>query len=148
MSLPVNVDDNGYKFFKTLNEDIKLVPDEYGVYDILFEDTPYDTDLVNVTGGESLVNGCIIAIMTRYKELESNKTYNDFGCRVHELIKANRNSLTKYKVELFITDTLERIRRIKSVDEVNVMESNTHNYSVYFIVTTYDDETVKAGVVL
>lgn len=148
MSLPVNVDDNGYKFFKTLNEDIKLVPDEYGVYDILFEDTPYDNDLVNVTGGESLVNGCIIAIMTRYKELNSNKTYNDFGCRVHELIKANRNSLTKYKVELFITDTLERIRRIKSVDEVNVMESNTHNYSVYFIVTTYDDETVKAGVVL
>ena len=148
MSLPIDVSDTGYKFFKTLNEDIKLSPDEYGVYDIVFHETPYDNDIVNVTGGESLVNGCIIAIMTRYKELKTNKTYNDFGCRVHELIKANRNSLTQYKVELFITDTLKRIRRIKSVDEVNVTLSGSHDYSVYFIVTTHDDETVKGGLVL
>lgn len=148
MSLPVDMEDAGYLFRKTLNEDIKLVSDEYGVYDIEFHETPVDNDFVNVTGYDSLVNGCIIAIMTRYKELQSNPTYEDFGCRVHELIKANRNSLTKYKIELFITDTLEKIRRIKTVEEVNVMESDTHDYFVYFIITSYDDETVKAGVIL
>ena len=148
MTLPIDVDDTGYKFYKTLNEDIKLVSDEYGVYDICFEETVNDNDFVNLTGPESLLNGCIIAIMTRYQELNTNKTYNDFGCRVHELIKSNRNNLTQYKVELFITDTLEKIRRIKSVDEVNVMESDTHNYFVYFIITTHDDETIKGGLSL
>ena len=146
MVLPINLDDDGYKFYKTLNEDIKLTSDEYGVWDMVFEETSNGKDLVNITGKDSLVNGCCIAIMTRYEELKDNPTYTGFGCRVHELIKSNRNSMTEYKIELFVTDTLEKIRRVKNVNEVLVMKSDTNDYIVHFNITCHDDSTVK-GVV-
>ena len=85
-----------YNKFKTLNEDIKLVPDKYGVYDMEF----INGDLHNVTGLESLYNACVLIIMTRYQELISNKTYNSFGCRVHELIKDNKSKMLLYKLEV------------------------------------------------
>ena len=69
--LPVNEDSIDYQFFKTLNEDIKLTPNEYGEWDMVFE----DGDIVNVTGAESLANAIVILILTRYGELKNNPLY-------------------------------------------------------------------------
>lgn len=127
-----------------LNEDIKLIPDEYGVYDIEF----IDGDIHNVTGLESLYNGCVIAIMTRYKELTDNPTYQDFGCLVHTLVKDNKSKLVAYKLELYITQTLESMRRVKTVNEVRVTEPEPYSYQVYFNITAHNDETIKGDVLL
>ena len=63
MPIPINENDTGYRFFKTLNEDIKLVDNGYGEYDMEF----VNGDIVNLTGLESLHNAVIIALLTRFK---------------------------------------------------------------------------------
>lgn len=150
MMLPQNEDSiDDYKFFKTLNEDIKLKQDENNQWDIVFEDYDRGHDLVNVTGKESLINGICIAIMTRYQELYHNPLYEDFGCRIHELIKKNKSQMVKYKIELFCEDTLKRIRRIKKVNEI-VVTDNPNNqfyaYKVFFTITCHDDSTLSGSV--
>ena len=71
MSLPIDTNSFDYKHNKTLNEDVKLKSDEYGKWDLSFENGDY----VNVTGLASLHNACIIAILTRFRELSENPTY-------------------------------------------------------------------------
>lgn len=144
MSLTVDPASDGFRFYKTLNEDVQLKADEYNRFDIQFEDGDY----VNVTGNESLYNAIVIAIMTRYRELSSNQLYNEFGCRVHELIKSNQSSMVKYKVELFITEVLESMRRIKEVNMIDVRESENGKYEVEFNVTGMNDEIVNGSVLL
>ena len=48
--IPVDVEDEGYRFYKTLNEDIQLKPDEYNQWDMVFE----NGDIVNLTGHDSI----------------------------------------------------------------------------------------------
>ena len=67
--LTVDQDSDDFKFFKTLNEDVKLQSDEYNRWDIQFENQDY----VNITGKDSLVNAICIAIMTRFNELDFMK---------------------------------------------------------------------------
>lgn len=128
----------------TLHEDIKLQSDKYGQFDMVFK----EGDIVNVTGVESLENACIIAIMTRLGELKNNPTYKDFGSRVHDLIKMNMNAMTKYKLELFITETLENMRRVYSVNEVLIEPNNEQGYNALFDITGIDDKHVKGVVKL
>lgn len=133
-----------YNKFKTLNEDIKLVPDKYGVYDMEF----INGDLHNVTGLESLYNACILIIMTRYQELTSNKTYNSFGCRVHELIKDNKSKMLLYKLEVYIEEVLKSMRRVKNVNEIIITETGAYEYNVHFNITSITDETIRGDVLL
>jgi len=137
MPIPVNQDDLGYKFMKTLNEDIKLVSDEYGEYDMEF----VNGDIVNLTGLESLHNAVIIALLTRYKELKHNQLYDEFGCRVHELVKANQNRMTVYQIEKFIEETLTDMRRINKVNWIQIT-SEHETYKVHCNITSITDETV------
>ena len=139
--LPIDVEDEGYRFFKTLNEDIKLSPDEHNQWDMVFE----NGDIVNLTGIDSLQNAICIAIMTRYKELKHNQLYDDFGCRVHELIKANKSSMVEYKLELFIEETLSRMRRVQKINWINITNNpkgNNFKYQVDFNVTSINDKIV------
>ena len=140
--LTVNQDSDDYKFFKTLNEDVKLQPDDYNRWDIQFENQDY----VNITGKESLVNAICIAIMTRFNELDFMNIYEDFGCRAHELIKANKSDIVKYKIELFVTEVLENMRRVFEVNEIEVTDSDTYSYNVFFNVTAINDEIVQGSV--
>lgn len=144
MTLPLPESKLDNLLFKTLNEDIKLKPDKYGVYDIEF----VDGDLNNVTGLESLYNACVISIMTRYKELQDNKTYADFGCRVHELIKDNKSKMLLYKLEVYIEDVLKNMRRVKKVNEIIITETEPYTYNVHFNITSLTDETVRGDVLL
>ena len=125
------------KFFSTLNEDIKLSPNEYGEYDMIFE----DYDIINVTGLESLSNAITILIMTRFGELKHNILYNnDFGCRVHEVIKDNITNLNQYKIEKYIEEALKRMRRIKRINYIKV-NSKQNGYDVILSVSSiYDDD--------
>lgn len=142
MSLKVDTESEDYRFYKTLNEDVKLIPNEYGRYDIGMENGDY----VNVTGHKSLYNAIVIAIMTRFNELQEIPLYEDFGCRVHELIKGAKSTMTFYQVEMFISDALENMRRILEVNEITVTDSEDHTYHVYFNVTSINDEIVAGEV--
>lgn len=46
MVLPVDEESYAYRFYKTLNEDVKLTSNEYGEWDVVFE----NDDWVNCTG--------------------------------------------------------------------------------------------------
>ena len=110
--LPCDFDDDDYRFYKTLNEDILLKPNKWNEWDMQFQ----EGDVVNVTGHDSLHNAICIAIMTRYQELKHNPLYSDFGCRIHELIKANKSEMVKYKIELFVQDVLRNMRRVRKIN--------------------------------
>ena len=145
MTLPVDVEDDSYRFYKTLNMDIELKPDEHNQWDMVFE----NGDINNVSGQDSLRNAICIAIMTRYKELKHNQLYDDFGCRVHELIKANKSSMVEYKLELFIEETVSRMRRVQKVNWLNITDNpkgNIYKYHVDFNVTSINDKIVEGRV--
>lgn len=136
MSLPNTAAELDEKFFTNLNEDIKLKPNEYGEWDMVFE----DKDIKNVTGLESLANAIVILIMTRYDELKNNLLYkNDFGCRVHEIIKDNMTQLNIFKIEKYIEESIRRMRRVKKINYIDVKPFE-NGYKVLLSVTALNDE--------
>lgn len=138
MPLPIDTAGVDYNFYSTLHEDVKLVSNEYGEWDVDFE----DGDWVNCTGHHSLANACIIAIMTRFQELTYSTFYEDFGCRVHELIKQNKGRNVRYHMEIFITEVLTNMRRVERVNYVEITDSpNNRNYSykINFSITSISD---------
>ncbi len=142
--LPCDFDDDDHRFYQTLNEDILLKPNRWNEWDIEFQ----NGDLVNVTGHDSLHNAICIAIMTRYNELQHNQLYSNFGCRIHELIKANKSLMVKYKIELYVNDVLKQMRRVKKINWINVTENTMepYNYYVTWSVTSITDEIVEGEV--
>jgi phage baseplate assembly protein W len=138
MTLPeTNEIDN--QFFKTLNEDIQLKPNSYGEFDIVFE----DYDVVNVTGLESLANAITILIMTRYGELKHNLLYNDdFGCRVHQVVKDNISNLNTYKIEKYVEESIKRMRRVKRINYIRV-KPKQNGYEVVLSVLSINDEDLN-----
>jgi hypothetical protein len=138
MTLPeTNEIDN--QFFKTLNEDIKLSPNEYGEYDMVFS----DYDIVNVSGLESLSNAIVILILTRYNELKHNLLYkDDFGCRVHQIVKDNISNLNTYKIEKYIEESIKRMRRVKRINYIRV-KPKQNGYDVVLSVTSINDEDLN-----
>ena len=127
--------------YTTLNEDVQIKPNTNNKWDIQIENGDYK----NITGTQSLKNAICIAIMTRYQELNI-PPYENFGCRIHELIKANKSQMTRYKIEIFIEETLEKIRRIHEINSIEVTDSDLQTYHVEFNVTSIDDEIVKGSV--
>ncbi|MBQ6511755.1 hypothetical protein [Methanobrevibacter sp.] len=146
LTLPVDTSSDDYRFNKTLNEDVQVKPvsDTGAHWDIQMSKGDY----VNVTGMESLCNAICIAIMTRFNELDYIDLYEGFGCRAHELIKANKSEMVRYKVELFVVEVLEKMRRVLSVNNVTVSDSDSHSYLINFNVTSINDEIVKGSVAL
>ena len=142
--LPVNTDSIDYRFFKTLNEDIKLKPNEYGEWDMVFQ----EGDIVNVTGAESLANAIVILIMTRYGELKNNPLYkDDFGCRVHEIPKDNMTNLNQYKTEKYIEESVRRMRRVRTINYIQVTP-HSEGYNVALSVTSINDTLVNVSMEL
>lgn len=144
MSLPCDYDDDNHRFYQTLAEDILLAPNEWNEWDMQFE----NGDLINVTGHESLHNAICIAIMVRYNELQDISLYTGFGCRIHELIKANKSSMIKYKIELYVQDVLKNMRRVKKINWIEVTEkqSEPYRYLVCWSVNSISDETIEGEV--
>lgn len=127
------------EFFSTLNEDIKLSPNEYGEWDMAFS----DYDIVNVSGLESLANAITILIMTRYGELKHNILYkDDFGCKIHSIVKDNITNLNNYKIEKYIDESIKRMRRVKRINYIQV-KPEQNGYNVVLSVTSIDDEDLN-----
>ncbi len=127
------------EFFSTLNEDIKLSPNEFGEWDMVFE----DYDVVNATGLESLANAITILIMTRYGELKHNILYkDDFGCKIHQIVKDNISNLNNYKIEKYIDEAIKRMRRVKRINYIQV-KPKQNGYSVVLSVTSIDDDDLN-----
>lgn len=141
-----DTDSDDYKHRKTLNEDIQIRPvnPTSNHWDIQMENGDY----VNVTGLESLRNAICIAIMTRLNELDFMPLYDGFGCRVHELVKANKSEMVKYKIKLFTSDVLKNMRRIKEVNSVTVTDSDSSSYLIQFNVTSISDELIEGSVTI
>ena len=138
MTLPETnyIDD---EFFTNLNEDIKLSPNEFGEWDMVFS----DYDIVNATGLESLANAITILIMTRYGELKHNILYkDDFGCKIHSVVKDNITNLNNYKIEKYIDEAIKRIRRVKRINYIQVKPKQV-GYDVVLSVTSIDDEDLN-----
>ena len=142
MTLPINTESYDYKFRKTLNQDVQLTNTDHTQFDIVIENGDYK----NITGHQSLNNACIIAILTRYGELTENPTYRNFGCHAHQIIKQNKTKINRYKLEAYITQTLQKIRRIRTVNNVQVIEDSKDTYTVNFNVTSHNDETITGKV--
>ena len=138
MTLPeTNELDN--EFFSTLNEDIKLSPNEFGEWDMVFS----DYDIVNATGLESLANAITILIMTRYGELKHNILYkDDFGCKIHSVVKDNITNLNNYKIEKYIDEAIKRMRRVKRINYIQV-KPEQNGYNVVLSVTSIDNEDLN-----
>ena len=141
MTLPVDYESKDYNFYKNLNEDVELIPVGNGEhYDVNFENDDY----VNLTGKNSLSNAIVIAILTRFTELSDIEIYEDFGCKVHDLIKANQEEPVKYEIELYVSEVLKNMRRIKEINYIEVNELDESRYGVQFSVTSVvNDEIVK-----
>ena len=142
MTLPIDFKSDDYRFCKTLNEDVQVKPNTTGKWDLQMSNGDY----VNVTGKQSLQNAICIAIMTIFGELRNNPLYNEFGCHIHELLKLNKSEMVLYEVELFVTETLEKMRRIKEINFIEVTESDVNDYHVSFNVTNINDEIVNGSV--
>ena len=127
------------EFFSTLNEDIKLSPNEFGEWDMVFS----DYDIVNATGLESLANAITILIMTRYGELKHNILYkDDFGCKIHSVVKDNITNLNNYKIEKYIDEAIKRMRRVKRINYIQV-KTEQNGYNVVLSVTSIDNEDLN-----
>ena len=146
MTLPVDTESIGYRFYKTLNEDVRLTSNQYGEWDIDFK----NGDWVNVIGFDSLFNACVIAIMTRFNELEFMELYEDFGCRIHEVVKQNKGRNAQYRLELFVTEVLQNMRRVDTVNWVEIInnpDNELWNYKVHFNITCISDEDLEGEIV-
>ena len=141
MSLPCDYDDDNHRFYQTLAEDILLAPNEWNEWDMQFE----NGDIINVTGHDSLHNAICIAIMVRYDELQDISLYTGFGCRIHELIKANKSAMIKYKIELYVQEVLKNMRRVKKINWIEVTEKQSapYHYLVSWSVNSISDETIE-----
>lgn len=98
------------------NKDIDLNDTGYGYWDICVE----DKEFVTLNGLKSLENGIIIAILTRFNELKQLPSYDNFGCKVHDLIKARKTRLNEFKIKTYIKESVEAMNRIKKVDDVTL----------------------------
>lgn len=146
MTLYVDRESEDFRFYKTLNEDVQLQPvsSKSKHWDIQMQDGDY----VNVTGHDSLNNAICIAIMTRFNELDYIPLYEGFGCRIHELIKANKSEMVRYKIELFIIDVLKQMRRIKEVNWIEVQDNEKSKYYVRFSVKSINDTLIEGSVTI
>lgn len=146
MTLPVDYESDDYQYFKTLNEDVQVLPRSPTAdhWDIQMNNGDY----VNVTGKDSLRNAICIAIMTRFNELDYNQLYDGFGCRAHQLVKANKSEMVRFEIEVYVSEVLENMRRIQEVNSLKVSDSNyeAYSYSVEFNVTSINDEIVTGSV--
>lgn len=129
---------------KQLHKDMQLIGDQYGVYDIQFNTNTDDLEIVEDL--ESLKNAIIITVLTRFNEIPV-WLYDDYGCRVHELIKANMTSLTVHKIKSYITQSLNKMHRVKTVDDIQI-KSHDKKYYIELYVTSINNTSTGIRMVL
>lgn len=145
--------------YKTLHHDIGLVRRSNGLWDLWFgqddvsksyKDNPYldivEGDIVSATEIHSLQVGIIISCLTSWNYLNrtGNPLYTEFGNEAYSLIKKNKGINTEYKIKQFFIDCLNRMRRIYSVESLDVynVTNNPYMYKVVFKVLSVTNTLV------
>lgn len=145
--------------YKTLHHDIGLIRRSNGTWDLWFgqediskqyKDNPYldivEGDIVSATEIHSLQVGIIISCLTSWNYLNrtGNPIYATFGNESYKLLKRNKGTNTKYKIKQFFIDCLERMRRIYSVEFLEVYDvvNNPYMYKVKFKVLSITNTLV------
>lgn len=131
--------------YKTQNRDHLLFEKTNHLYDLAYN----IGDEIPISEEDGLKNAIIIKLLTGYQELykTDNPTYQNFGNRAWELIKANKTSDNAFKIEQYSYEALNEIRRIKSVNEIKVTDNlDNHGYNIFFNVTSLNDTDVIGDV--
>ena len=124
-----------------LNKDIDINDTGHGYWDISF----HEKNMNILTGLKCLENGIIIAILTRYNELKKLPSYENFGCKAHQLIKARKTNMNEFKLRTYIKESVEAMNRVASVDDL-IITSKTEGYNVKIYCTSINGNRVNAEV--
>ena len=119
--------------------DVVLKHTGYGFWDICL-------DKDGLVFDNDVENGVIISILTRFNEINT-PTYEGFGCRAHELIKAKNTKLTKFKIKKYIQESIENMNRIQSVEDI-VITPTGNSYKVHVYATSINNNILNAEVEL
>lgn len=145
--------------YKTLHHDIGLFRRGNGTWDLWFgqdnvsdnfKDDDYlsivEGDIVSATEIHSLQVGIIISCLTSWNYLNrtENPLYTEFGNEAYSLLKRNKGKNTRFKIEQFFIDCLNRMRRIYSIESLDVydVEGNPYMYKVVFKVLSVTNTLV------
>lgn len=126
---------------KYLNKDIQLKHTGYGFWEPILDKDGFQT----CSHMKSLENAIVLAILTRYQELQKLPTYVGFGCRVHEMIKARQTRLNKFKIQTYLEKSIGSMNRVETVDNIELTPYKD-GYEVEVYLTSVDGETVHTKV--
>ena len=131
--------------YRTLNKDIGMIQRTNNGWDLWFD----NGDLVKAEDFHSLQVGIIIACLTswNYMNRYGNPTYEVFGNRAYQLLKANKSSMVQYKIQQFFMECLKRMRRVYDVVSLTVSEVpyEPHKYFVEFEVISISNQLVDGS---
>lgn len=131
--------------YRTLNNDIGMIQRTNNGWDLWFD----NGDLVKAEDFHSLQVGIIIACLTswNYMNRYGNPTYEVFGNRAYQLLKANKSSMVQYKIEQFFLECLKRMRRVYDVVSLTVSEVpyDPYKYRVEFEVISINNQLVDGS---
>lgn len=131
--------------YRTLHKDIGLIQRTNNGWDLWFD----NGDTVKAEDFHSLQVGIIVACLTswNYMNRYGNPTYEVFGNRAYELLKANKNGMVAYKIQQYFLECLKRMRRVYEVVSLNVSEISTepYTYFVEFEVISISNELVDGS---
>lgn len=134
--------------YRTLNNDIGMVQRTNNGWDLWFD----NGDLVKAEDFHSLQVGIIIACLTswNYMNRYGNPTYEVFGNRAYQLLKANKSSMVQYKIEQFFLECLKRMRRVYDVVSLTVSEVpyDPYKYHVEFEVISINNQLVDGSFIV
>jgi hypothetical protein len=131
--------------YSTLGRDIDIHRrNEDGRWDRTLE----KGDFKLLKGKDCVENDITIALLTAYNELGSKglSTYNNFGNHSYELLKENKSSMLVFKLENYFKEVINKIRRVKTVLNLEILEYNIHSFDVIFSVDTLQDVTISGEV--
>lgn len=131
--------------YRTLNNDIGMVQRTNNGWDLWFD----SGDLVKAEDFHSLQVGIIIACLTswNYMNRYGNPTYEVFGNKAYQLLKANKSSMVRYKIQQFFIECLKRMRRVYEIVTLEVTEDpyDSHKYLVTFEVISISNQLVDGS---
>lgn len=134
--------------YRTLNNDIGMIQRTNNGWDLWFD----NGDLVKAEDFHSLQVGIIIACLTswNYMNRYGNPTYEVFGNRAYELLKANKSSMVQYKIQQFFLECLKRMRRVYDVVSLTVSEVpyDPYKYHVEFEVISINNQLVDGSFII
>lgn len=132
--------------YTTLGKEIHLTHKGYGKYDIHLQ----AEDFVMRTDLQALDSAIRVKLLTAYREMYNIPHYQYWGNHTHEYLKDLKSQLNLVKIREATMKALLQMRRVKSVELVEVTpdKENTNQVNVVYNVTSISDEVVTGGIII